>query len=153
GWAGVADVEFYASQSRPVLQIAAPTVALDALQVKGPSLVFNVTNTGKVGVGTATSSTELDVFGTGGILVPRSTTALRPFGQNGMIRYNTNLAKFEVYENNDWETVTTSGSAIVGDNLGNHNATQAIVAVTGTAATPSYTFAGQNNRSMYAVGT
>ena len=58
---------------------------------------------GSVGVGTTapTAGAIFDVNGTGvnysSLLVPRDMTARRPTtGVNGMIRYNTNLSKFEV---------------------------------------------------------
>jgi hypothetical protein len=107
---------------------------------------------GNIGVGSITPAAELDVAGTGAIIVPRNTSAVRPFGVNGMIRYNTDSQKFEVYEGT-WQNMISAGGGGAGDNLGDHSATQAIVATTGTAATPSYTFAGENNRGMYAAGT
>jgi hypothetical protein len=112
---------------------------------------MTVANSGSVGVGTTNPSSELDVAGTGAIIVPRNTSAVRPFGLNGMIRYNTTSLKFEVYEGT-WQNMIAAGGG-TGDNLGNHTATQAILATTGTAATPSYSFLNGANRGMYAVGT
>jgi len=72
-------------------------------------------NTGRVGIGTTApaSGVALDVRGSGtgdsAILVPRSTTANRPPGVAGMIRYNTTLAKFEVYENSAWIDMVGAG--------------------------------------------
>lgn len=45
------------------------------------------------------------------ILIPRGTTALRPTAVNGMIRYNTNLSKFEAVENGGWVQFTVSSDA------------------------------------------
>jgi hypothetical protein len=111
---------------------------------------MTIRSNGKVGIGTVAPIAELDVYGTGAIVVPRNSSAVRPFGVNGMIRYNTNTSRFEVFENNLWVNMTPTGS---GDNLGNHTATQAILATVGTAATPSYAFADGSNRGMYAAGT
>jgi hypothetical protein len=106
---------------------------------------------GTVGIGITVPSVSLDVGSkTDAIRVPRGTTAQRPTGANGLIRYNNNSSRLEVYENNAWINMTSTGS---GDNLGNHTATTSILAVTGTAATPSYSFSDSGNRGMYAVGT
>lgn len=115
---------------------------------------MRVTYQGLIGIGTATPNAVLDVYGTGtigsAIIIPRETTALRPTGVNGMIRYNTNSSKFEVYENGGWVNMATGAGGA--DNLGNHQATTAIVAVIGTGATPSYTFAGDLDTGMWKAG-
>jgi hypothetical protein len=67
-----------------------------------------------------------------------------------MIRYNTNNNRFEVHENGTWLNMTPTGS---GDNLGNHTATQAILALNGTASLPSYSFAGDIDTGIYKPGT
>jgi hypothetical protein len=66
---------------------------------------------------------------TGAITVPVGTTAQRPTPVNGMMRYNSNVAVFEVYANNVWAAANVtpaptntvapviSGSAVVGQNL------------------------------------
>ena len=40
--------------------------------------------------------------GTAGVKVPSGTTAQRPAGLNGQVRYNTTTNEFEFYENNVW---------------------------------------------------
>ncbi len=109
---------------------------------------------GRIGIASNAPQAVLDVVGTGSasaLIVPRDTTAARAgVGVNGMIRYNTNLAAFEVYANNQWATVATGSAGA--DNLGNHTATSAILAVTGTAATPSYTFANDTNTGLFSAG-
>ena len=67
--------------------------------------------------------------GSGAVTVPVGTTAQRPSGVNGMIRYNSNVSIFEVYANNVWSAANVtpspvntvapviSGSAVVGQNL------------------------------------
>src|SRR5262249_34975020 len=95
-----------------------------------------------------------DVFGTGAksaIIIPRDGTSFRPAGVNGMIRYNTNINRFEAYENNNWLTMTPTGN---GDNLGNHIATTAILAVAGTGSAPGYSFSvSGGGMGMSAAGT
>lgn len=77
---------------------------------------------GRVGVGTNIPAigASLDIFGVGSgnssFLVPRDTSGNRPGGINGMIRYNTSLAKFEAFENGVWVNMVGAG--------GGGNATQ-----------------------------
>lgn len=67
---------------------------------------------GKVGIGASPGSVALEIYGTGinhsAILIPRDTTALRPAGTNGMLRYNSNTNKFEGFENGTWKDVIQS---------------------------------------------
>jgi hypothetical protein len=130
------------------------TSPLHLMVAQNPRLT--VSGSGDVGIGTMTPAALLDIYSTGGvnsaIIIPRDTTANRPSGVNGMIRYNTNSAKFEAFQNNQWLDIVSTGGG-VGDNLGNHTANQAILAISGTAATPGYSFGSNGNRGMYAIGT
>lgn len=54
---------------------------------------------------TITINQDVICNSTGAITVPVGTTAQKPTGVNGMIRYNSNTAKFEVYANSSWQTV------------------------------------------------
>ena len=82
-----------------------------------------ILNGGKVGIGTITPNAILEAYGTGAnsaLIVPRDSTANRPIGINGMLRYNTNTNQFEAYSNGTWGSLgsgsssqwTTSGSNI-----------------------------------------
>lgn len=44
---------------------------------------------------------------TGNLTLPNGTTAQRPAGSNGMMRYNTSLGQMEIYAGGDWRTVST----------------------------------------------
>jgi hypothetical protein len=44
---------------------------------------------------------------TGNLTLPNGTTAQRPTGSNGMMRYNTSLGQMEIYAGGDWRTVST----------------------------------------------
>lgn len=70
---------------------------------------------GVLGIGSA-ASYSLDVSSqTDGIALPVGTTANRPTGQAGLLRYNTTVGKIEFYDTT-WRTVfTTSGGTIDGD--------------------------------------
>ena len=89
---------------------------------------------GFVGVGTATPQTMLDVYGTGGssaMLVPRDSTAARPTGISGMLRYNTTTAKLEAFAGSTWQSLdTSSGSAGAFINGGNSFGTAATLGTT-----------------------
>lgn len=54
----------------------------------------------------------LAVLGTGGVMLPSSTTANRPSGlgfNNPVIRWNTDTSKLEVWSNNHWDSIPTDG--------------------------------------------
>ena len=47
----------------------------------------------------------LDVVATGAVDMPTGTNAQRPTGQNGMLRFNTDINEFEGYKSNAWYTL------------------------------------------------
>lgn len=62
-----------------------------------------INENGRVGIATLSPRSELDVVGTGAIVVPAGTTAQRPASPaQGMIRYNTTTSKFEGYDGSGW---------------------------------------------------
>ena len=75
---------------------------------------LTITGSGTIGLGTPSPAAFLDVYGTGSssaMIVPRDTTANRPpTGVNGMLRYNTDLAKLELYGSGAWSSVATGAS-------------------------------------------
>jgi hypothetical protein len=78
--------------------------------------MMRITSSGTVGIGTASPKSILEIVGTGtnsALLLPRDTTANRPAGNvtNGMMRYNTDDAKFEFYQNGAWVNFATGGSS------------------------------------------
>ena len=71
-------------------------------------LPIAVTAAGLVGVGTATSpAVALDVGATDAVRVAAGTTAQRPTGAAGYVRYNSTLGRFEGYAT-DWGTFAFS---------------------------------------------
>ena len=80
-----------------------------------------ITNTVNNGVTTFAQSGfgYVKFNGTGGLVIPVGTSAQRPpFAQTevGMMRYNTQEQRVEVYYNNAWGSVAGSGAGIsVGD--------------------------------------
>lgn len=101
------------------------------------SLFFDNTNN-RLGIGTATPAVKLAIVGTDAVLIPVGTTAERPTGATGYLRFNSTSASFEGYNGTAWgsigggatgggtdqmfylngQTVNTSYSIPVGQNAG-----------------------------------
>jgi hypothetical protein len=60
------------------------------------------------------NSGDVTMSSTGSLRLPNGTTAQRPTGANGMIRYNTTLAAIEEFRGSAWETLSDSFSATGG---------------------------------------
>lgn len=72
------------------------------------SEVVRITSAGRLGVG-GTASYSLDVQDTDGIRVPVGTTAQRPTGAAGVIRYNSTDGSFEGYNGSQWGSLGGAG--------------------------------------------
>jgi hypothetical protein len=59
----------------------------------------------RVGINTATPAVSLAISATDAILMPVGTTAQRPTGATGYIRYNTTLSSFEGYNGSAWGSI------------------------------------------------
>lgn len=70
-----------------------------------------------------TTTTGVTFNGTGAILVPKGTTAQRPTGANGHVRYNETTNALEGYINGGWVTVKVTGLAEDGKYANNTQAT------------------------------
>ncbi len=70
----------------------------------------NQLNIGGLITGT-TNAGLMQIVGTGALTVPRGDTAQRPTGVNGMIRYNSQTAKFEGYQGGVWTDIITAGAS------------------------------------------
>lgn len=59
-------------------------------------------------------------LGTGSILMPAGTTAQRPTGIDGMIRFNSTTDSYEVYSTTagDWVAIVSAGAAVGGGSAG-----------------------------------
>lgn len=119
---------------------------------------LRIDGNGIVGIGTTTpdSQTLLDAYGTGtlsNMIVPRGTMADRDMitsAQNGMLRYNTSLSKFEVYQNSNWSQLMT-GSGSSGDFMANGSIpmTGAFRATDGGTGSPGITFNADTDTGIY----
>jgi hypothetical protein len=63
------------------------------------SLQLQTANTAAI---TITINQDVICNSTGAITVPVGTSAQRPTGVNGMIRYNSNTSRIEAYANGSW---------------------------------------------------
>ena len=68
------------------------------------SLQLQTANTAAI---TITINQDVICNSTAAITVPVGTTAQRPTGVNGMIRYNSNTSRFEAYVNGSWQWINT----------------------------------------------
>ena len=114
-------------------------------------------NGGSVGVGTTSPQAILDVNGSGtaqsAMIVPRDSTAMRPTGINGMLRYNITSGKLETFASSAWQTLdTSSGSSGAFVNGGNAFAGSATLGTTDansmaliTANSPRLTITSSGN--------
>ncbi len=75
----------------------------DALKIaaNGAERLF-VNSSGRVGIATASPAVTLDVSATDAVRVAAGTTAQRPSGAAGMIRYNSTLTQFEGHNGTAW---------------------------------------------------
>ena len=92
---------------------------------------------GNFGIGTNNPAVKLAISSTDAILLPVGTTAQRPTGATGYIRYNTDLVAFEGYNGTTWNPV--GGGATGGG-------TDQIFYLNGQTVTTNYSIpSGQNS--------
>ena len=78
------------------------------------NLFFDSSNT-RLGVGTATPAVTASFVGIDSILTPKGTTAERPTGVTGYLRYNTTTNEFEGFSGSPGAWKSVGGSAISND--------------------------------------
>ena len=84
-------------------------------------------------VTTLTASADSSFTSTGALLIPASTTANRPAGTTGKIRYNTTLNTFEGYGASSWGSIGGGAAGAGGDTVFQEN--QLIVTTSYTLST------------------
>jgi len=67
--------------------------------------LLTVLDSGYVGIGTSTPIVSLDIYATDAVRLPIGTTAQRPTGGTGMLRFNTSTNSFEGYNNTVWGSI------------------------------------------------
>jgi len=93
--------------------------------------------------------------GNAGIRIPQGTTAERPAGQDGWLRYNTDTNAFEVYENGSWVnlpagavTLINTGTGLTGGPItstGTISIDSTVVTLTGSQILTNKTISGSSN--------
>lgn len=82
--------------------------------IDGTTLHVDSSNN-RIGVGTASPAVSLDLTSnTDAVAMPSGTTAQRPTGVNGQIRYNSTDNAFEGYANDAWGEIGGGGGATGG---------------------------------------
>lgn len=71
----------------------------------------------RVGINNVTPSVSLDLSATDAIRIPVGTTAQRPTGVQGYIRYNTTLSRFESYNGTAWGSIGGGATGGGGDEV------------------------------------
>jgi hypothetical protein len=66
--------------------------------------VWDNTNS-RLGIGTASPAVKLSIVGTDAVLLPVGTTAQRPTGATGYLRFNSDSSSFEGYNGSSWSSV------------------------------------------------
>jgi hypothetical protein len=69
------------------------------------STALTIGTGGNVGIGTTDPKAPLHVNATSGMIIPYGTTAQQPAGVTGMLRFNTELNKLQVYNGSTWVTM------------------------------------------------
>lgn len=80
------------------------------------SLVYDSSNV-RFGVGTATPAVKLSIVGTDAVLVPVGTTAQRPTGAAGYLRFNSTILQYEGYNGTAWSPVGGGATGGGGDQV------------------------------------
>lgn len=106
--------------------------SVTTMQIIGTANQISIVNGSGPGDPTVAIVSNPIIPGTGSMTVPVGTTAERPGGVNGMVRYNTDTALFEGYINGTW-TAFASGSGVTSIATGN-GLTGGPITSTGTIA-------------------
>jgi microcystin-dependent protein len=93
--------------------ITSPTISSGNVTVSTGNVYVSA---GKVGIGTSSPAVSLAISGTDAALIPSGTTAQRPTGATGYIRFNSSTTLFEGYNGTAWDpfsgTVTSVAASV-----------------------------------------
>jgi hypothetical protein len=74
---------------------------------------MRIDSAGNIGIGNTTPTVKLAISSTDAILIPVGTTAQRPTGAIGYMRFNSNSTEYEGYNGNTWSSVGTASNGLV----------------------------------------
>lgn len=93
-----------------MLALTAGGTSVSGRTITGTANQINVANgTGASADPTISIVNDAQLPGTGGVVVPRGSTAQKPAGIGGQIRYNTDSQVFEGYANGSWNPFSLAG--------------------------------------------
>lgn len=129
--------------------------SVNARVLTGTASEIDITSGNGTGNPTFRISDNAVFPGTGGVKVPVGTTAQRAAGADGLIRYNTDLNAFEVYEDGSWSSLPTgavtlinTGTGLTGGPItttGTISIDSTVVTLTGSQVLTNKTISGSNN--------
>lgn len=123
--------------------VTANNATFVSLNTSTNSVVFGTAfyiSGGNIGIADGAPIVKLSVNSTDAIKVPVGTTAQRPAGVNGYIRYNSNTASFEGYSSSGWGSI---GGGARGGN------TDQIFWENGITVTADYTISANTNAGSF----
>jgi hypothetical protein len=134
GSAGISITNGDGVAGNPTIALSGPVLSLASLASTGILSIGGGSVNARVLTGTASEIDITDgngannptfrlasnaVFpGTGGVRVPVGTTAQRPAGADGTIRYNTDTNALEVYEDGSWSSLPTGAVTLINTGTG-----------------------------------
>lgn len=80
--------------------------------------------------GTASIAGDTSITSTGALKVPVGTTAQRPTGANGKVRYNSTTASYEGYNGSAWSSLGGGATGAGGDTVFNLNSLEVTTSYT-----------------------
>lgn len=101
------------------------TSSVGGIQILGTSSQINVANGNGAGNPTISISDDPTLPGTGAVLMPGGTTAERPSGTAGQVRFNSDTGFMEYYTGSMWANL--SAGASIANNIGGGLANEILV--------------------------
>jgi trimeric autotransporter adhesin len=92
--------------------------SITSMVITGTSNQITVANGAGPGNPTLALASDPVIPGTGAMVVPKGTTAERPGGVDGMLRFNTDTDAFEIYDSGGWDTLPAGAITLINTGTG-----------------------------------
>lgn len=92
--------------------------SITSFVITGTTNQIDVANGAGPGNPTISISTNPVIPGTGAMTIPKGTTAERPGGVDGMLRFNTDTDAFEIYDSGGWSTLPAGAITLINTGTG-----------------------------------